>query len=273
MFDNNQVTNEIEAYILGFLYADGCITDYSYDKYRVLSIALSQIDKDYLQQLCDIFNNELGKQYTIKHSQNTCSYRLTIANTVLIQNLIKLGITHQKTYENSSFVFDNVPTHLKQHFIRGYFDGDGTIGIYKNKCQIGFVSLNQKLLQSILDYLHNDLNFNFGKLRLDAKCYRLCLAGNVSCKTFADWLYENATIYMQRKYDIAQQIKPQPQKLYHHLNWYKHNQKWGISIRHNNHKEYLGCFPTIKECIEIYNKKAIEYGLPIQIYKGEYNNE
>ena len=25
MFDNNQVTNEIEAYILGFLYADGSI--------------------------------------------------------------------------------------------------------------------------------------------------------------------------------------------------------------------------------------------------------
>ena len=38
MFDYDVVTNEVEAYLLGFIYADGCITQYQYGKYRALQI-------------------------------------------------------------------------------------------------------------------------------------------------------------------------------------------------------------------------------------------
>lgn len=63
---------------------------------------------------------------------------------MLICDLMKLGIAYKKTYESSSFVFDNIPNELKRHFIRGYMDGDGSIGVYRNRAVVGFVSLNEK---------------------------------------------------------------------------------------------------------------------------------
>ena len=63
---------------------------------------------------------------------------------MLICDLVQLGITYKKTYESSSFVFDNIPNELKRHFIRGYMDGDGSIGAYRNRAVVGFVSLNEK---------------------------------------------------------------------------------------------------------------------------------
>ena len=38
MFDFDIASNEVEAYLLGFIYADGCITGYRCGKYRVLQI-------------------------------------------------------------------------------------------------------------------------------------------------------------------------------------------------------------------------------------------
>ena len=60
----------------------------------------------------------------------------------LIQRLVALGVHANKTYEDSSEIFDRIPDRLKRHFIRGFLDGDGTIGNYQNKSRVGFVSLN-----------------------------------------------------------------------------------------------------------------------------------
>ena len=42
IFTNNQVQNELEAYLLGLFYADGYITGFSYNKWRNFGIALKE---------------------------------------------------------------------------------------------------------------------------------------------------------------------------------------------------------------------------------------
>lgn len=263
MFDNPQVQNEIEAYLLGLLYADGCIEGKRYEKYYTLGITLSEKDKIFLQKILNIFNTELNKNYDLKYSANTKSYKITICNVQLINNLINLGIIPQKTYSNNDFVFTNVPDNLKRHFIRGYFDGDGTIGIYKNKAQIGFVSLNQKLLNSILNYIHSQI-INKGTIRTDTKYYRLYISGNPSCKCFLNYLYNESTIYLERKYLIYKEIKLQPYRKYQNIYLQKENM-YVVRIRN----EYIGVRHTIKEAVELYNQYCEQYNLPKQNYKGE----
>ena len=69
LFQNHQINNELDAYLLGFFYADGTITDFSYGKYRLFSIALSEKDKDFLQWICDVINENLNKNYTLKYNK------------------------------------------------------------------------------------------------------------------------------------------------------------------------------------------------------------
>jgi hypothetical protein len=37
----------------------------------------------------------------------------------------KLGMIPRKSREDSTKVFDNIPEHVMNHFLRGLFDGDG----------------------------------------------------------------------------------------------------------------------------------------------------
>ena len=90
---------------MGFLYADGSITGKVKDKYYLLTIAQSYSHKEFLQEICDIFNFYLKRDYKLKEDKKRHAYKLVIGNVEMVSNLIRLGITPLKTYENSDFVF------------------------------------------------------------------------------------------------------------------------------------------------------------------------
>jgi len=275
IFSGNKVENEVEAYLLGFIYADGSIHNFKGGKYRTLSIGLAEKDKDFLQIICNIFNKELGKKYSLKRQEKTKSYKLTICNSDMNERLMKLGIHNNKTYENNSFVFNNVPNNLKTHFIRGFFDGDGCI-CYTSRKQyvIGFVSLNKKLLESICNYINNNFNLNI-KVRLENNKYaRINFGGTRKSKKFLDIIYSNSTIFLKRKYIIYKQI-PKDNKKYKYkgLAWYKRNKKIAVFlyIDINNQKKYLGLRDTEIDAVKLYNEGAKRFGKQEQIWNGESN--
>ena len=272
LFQDNQATNELEAYLLGFFYADGCVAKFECGAYRIFTISLCEKDKDYLQWMANILNEHLNTEYSLKYVESNKAYRLSVYKKDFISNIVRLGVTSNKTYENDSFVFNNIPDELKRHFIRGYFDGDGSISFYKekNRCHVGFVSLNNKLLTDIREYVYN--TFQFGAIRLDGKYSRYQICGNVSAKAFLDWLYNDAHYYMARKYDKYLQI---PSKKYRNV--YKgitqekrsKNNIYNASIYYDHKRHYVGSFKTVEDAIDAYNIEAEKNGLEKQIYKGE----
>jgi hypothetical protein len=189
-----RISTELEAYWLGFIYADGSIRK----DCPLLSVGLQKRDKNHLEDLQRFF--DAG---TI--AERKLYYNYTLYSKSIVPKLIKLGVVSRKTYENSASIFTNIDNHLKQHFIRGFFDGDGTIGIYRNRAQFGFVSLNNDLLTSISSYLSNELNLD----RLpyyDTKYTRLVYTGNPSAYAFGQLIYNNCNVYMSRKKDIFDRI-------------------------------------------------------------------
>jgi len=110
------------AYILGFIYADGCITNNS------LRIVIQKKDKN----LLEIIKKEIGANTTIHDEVRTLNNKqfyssaLIIKSVKIIEDLIKLGVV-----ENKSLVihFPQIPSEYILDFIRGYFDGDGSVGI------------------------------------------------------------------------------------------------------------------------------------------------
>lgn len=258
MYNSDIIKDEQEAYWLGFLYADGFITNKYKDYYTLVGITLSKKDKSHLEKIAAIFNKKL-KDSSVKLNKKI--YEVTkfyIGDVNLVKRLIKLGLTPQKTYENNSFIFDNIPDNLKHHFIRGLFDGDGWIfNDKKNRINFGIVSLNFKLLSNIKIFLKARINEDI-PLYKDSKYFRLRTGGNIIAKKFFDFLYKDSSIFLERKRKIVDSI-PKSCKIYKYIGVSLHKSKrWIAQITNGSNKEWLGFFNLEIEAAKAYNKRALE---------------
>lgn len=106
-----------KAYLLGWIASDGCVTK------RGFSIKIHAKDIECLNKLRDIICKELP----IKVDKVRASCKLEVSSKEMSIDICgHLGIEHKKKSKCVKF-----PTHLdedlKWHFLRGLFDGDGSI--------------------------------------------------------------------------------------------------------------------------------------------------
>lgn len=270
LFQDKQIVNELEAYLLGFFYADGCVCNSKEGRYKVFSIALAEKDKNFLQWIADIINITLNTNYSLKYNAKTKSYRLIVSNKGFVENLIRHGIVPRKTYENDDSVFQNIPDNFKWHFIRGYFDGDGSICYAKgsNKWTSNMVSLNETLIRSICNYCAKDIHH--GTVRCDKKYFRFCLSGNKCVAKFGEMIYQNAHYFMKRKKEKFD-IIPSYKRNNRYVGITQHHDKYRVDIysKPNKKQIYLGLCNTVEDAIDLYNNYCDECQQSVQIYKGE----
>ena len=206
-FDKIDTSNK--AYILGFLYADGSV---NYKK-ATLTMSLQEEDKYILEAIKDEIGSNRPLEYldySNKHNFGYCyknQYRMSIFNKHMVDSLSNIGMV-----QNKSLVlkFPNIPKELYSHFIRGYFDGDGSFSYY-------FVKGNDKLqtiititsthcfCESIRNILIEELNIPGGGI-YEASCKNgitkvLSFGGNEQNKIILDWLYKDAKMFLKRKHD------------------------------------------------------------------------
>ena len=158
------------------------------------------------------YANFLGCPDNIKRKQTKefISYRCEIGNKYLKQVLVdKYNFTTSKS-KDLVFVDTNVFSNenLIRHYIRGYFDGDGCIGITPKISKITnkisyypYLSLlgTKEMLSSILYYL--DLNNNLVKTNSSGNfTYNIHLACQ-KASYVADLMYKDSIIYLERKYN------------------------------------------------------------------------
>ena len=203
------INTEEKAYVLGLLYADG----WNQTERNSISLGLKETDREVLDKITALIQPTKPLQYVstsnqrkktgFENSQN--QYRLVIANKHISQRLVELGCGKAKTHNLKFPTEEQVPSHLIRHFVRGYFDGDGSVSGDKQK-QFSFVGTIDFLLP-LQQILVKELNFSKTKLdqrhedREDSiRALRYC--GINQCITFRDWLYKDATIYLERKKNI-----------------------------------------------------------------------
>lgn len=126
----DKIDTQNKAYILGFLYADGFIQRKRKHSSSKLGISIQENDK----YLLEFINKELDSTYPVKtysvssgYEPGTLYSRLLISSPTLCEKAIEKGCLEQKT-ENLYFpTKEQVPDELLPSFLRGYFDGDGSI--------------------------------------------------------------------------------------------------------------------------------------------------
>lgn len=206
------IDTEHKAYWLGFIMADGTVIKSSskVSSHNRLKITLSMRDEEHLIE----FKKDINSTANIKYYIATDNYKscyINIDSIKLVSDLIKLNCIPNKTNYTS---IPNIPNNLLNHFIRGYFDGDGSISVYyqngrnDKRCHFSITS-NSNILLEIQNILINNCNLNKTKL----KSYKstnvaksLTYGGTLQVKRIYEYLYKDSTIYLKRKYDKFNQL-------------------------------------------------------------------
>lgn len=97
---------------------------------------------------------------------------------------------------------------LVRHFIRGYFDGDGCFSTDKRTGAIGFELLGTKeFLENVKSILERECDLYASLSVLPMKnIYRLRFYAETSMTSVAKFLYGDATLYLQRKFDMIKHM-------------------------------------------------------------------
>lgn len=194
-----------KAYILGLLYADG----YNDTNKNAVCISLKYDDVETLNDITKLIQPSKPLFYLdmspenrgMKNSKN--QYRITINNKHISQRLAELGCGKAKTNILKFPTNDQVPEELIHHFVRGYFDGDGSVSKGKNP-KIDIISTPEFLIP-LQNMLFEKLSINKTKLNTkghyaeNVNITTLQIGGMLQCIRFKEWLYKDATIFMERK--------------------------------------------------------------------------
>jgi intein-encoded DNA endonuclease-like protein len=192
------IDTEEKAYWLGFMYADGCI----YSKEFRMELSLQGSDTVHLQKFAKFLKSTKPDLVKVYHNYKQGKYdrcRVSIRSKHLWETLNNKGCVPNKSlileFPNNSIV----PNYLIKHFIRGYIDGDGclcTTNPYKIELNIlGTLDFLTGVLKNL------PLNKDYPVYKVKNKNY---YTTNLWCSTaikIIKFLYEDATIYLDRKYE------------------------------------------------------------------------
>lgn len=203
------IDTEDKAYYLGLLLADGNVYEHKNKKHYTISISLKLQDKYILDSLCEFINSaskvhvyeRKNKKYKTIDKSYMAQY--SVQSSAMAYDLIKLGVVPKKSL--IAELTDLVPEHLYHHYLRGYFDGNGSVYITKkdNKIHFAFYG-NHKILHQIKQKLKECISINDNKIT-DQKKANVSLMSFSSKKdiiNFYNYIYNNANYYLQRKKNI-----------------------------------------------------------------------
>lgn len=209
------IDTEEKAYWLGFLYADGYVNS------QKTSFELRVKESDYLhlQKFIDCIEGDMPIRPTEKKVKDKTylGWSMQANSKKFKDNLIKQGCTENKSLTIKFPTEEQVPKHLIHHFIRGYIDGDGTYVLKKNvykgkkKTTISYgISVEIAGTQEFCEGYIKALNLHENKIHplhsdTTVNSRRILYGGQYGLQ-IVHQLYDDATIYLDRKYQKIKQM-------------------------------------------------------------------
>lgn len=201
------IDTEHKAYWLGLLYADGSVC-YE-DGTPRLSIALKEEDKYLLEVfLNDLESNAMVKTYEKKSGKYKGNHYsgIYIRSKKLCDSLESHGCIRRKS--TTKTFPTSIPDELIPHFIRGYFDGNGSVFISKEKHWrhgtivdvLHFRIMSTENMVRVIDkYLRLHGRITVAHPEYNTNMFELAYKRRKKARQFYEYLYGNATIWMERK--------------------------------------------------------------------------
>lgn len=209
----DHIDSENKAYFLGFLYSDG----YNNVERGIIELSLQEEDRCILEQFSNLLQNSKPLYFKDRQSKNQNHknvYRLTLYSKYTSNRLKELGCGQGKTKTLDFPNCNQVPRHLMRHFLRGFWDGDGTIGFIKrkdtkNKTVSTRICGTHEFLYGLQLFLKEELGVllpicdtkhcDFLKI--------MYVTSKINTYNLLCYLYKDSTVYLPRKYQKFLDIK------------------------------------------------------------------
>lgn len=206
------IDTEHKAYWLGFLYADGC----NYEKKNRIHFHLQECDKLILEKfLTDLESNIPLRFIKRKNPKWKDMYAIDISSKQISKQLSLLGCFNKKSLILKFPTEEQVPKYLLNHFLRGMWDGDGCISKYYDKklkvfrthlvSTLDFCESTQIILNTI--DIVSSIKQSKDSIKRNTTTRNLKISGSLQTLRFLRWLYKDATIYLDRKYLLYNELK------------------------------------------------------------------
>lgn len=204
--------SELKYYLLGLILADGYISRGRRNSYRI-EVALAEKDRSYLETVRDI----ICPNKPLKYKQKQKAYKLTIDNKNIYDDIIYY-VSRLPVGKYLTFPY-GIPDKYLPDFIRGYSDGDGSIGVVRGQKKFNgktryYYGLRYRLFgtQRFLE----GVSINLKRLEIvpnlvrthkkkEESCYYIEY-GFKSASRVLEALYKNSTIRLERKFEVYQKI-------------------------------------------------------------------
>jgi hypothetical protein len=191
VFDS--IDNELAAYWLGFIYADGNVSR------RTLKVCLSTKDRNHLISLRDFMESDSPLFDNVIRENNETS-RIEFTDRWLAGRLRELGIVTWRPFPERMIA--GVPPSLAHHCIRGFFDGDGSARKSESIALCGDIPTLSWIRQLAADAVGTNPNLVISKHR-KSPIYYIYFSGRIQALKFADFIYRDATFWLGRKRDVV----------------------------------------------------------------------
>lgn len=186
------VDNREKSYILGLMYADG--NNFISKERCKISLVLHKNDKYLLEEI----NKIIGSNRPLQISYNTSI--LHISGKDYSDQLSELGCTPRKSLTLKFPNIKQVPEEFLPDFIRGYFDGDGCVGLSNDRLRVTIIGTKEFLHTLSLLLIKNNIYSKIYKQK-SQNVFSLKIIRKDSVISFKNLIYDNCSIKLERKYE------------------------------------------------------------------------
>lgn len=234
------LTPEQKSYLIGFLQGDGHHSESTRNRGKI-SIEISDRDIDILDKLEEILSSYIKVSRSHRTRKTNFSECASLCSLTLFDWAFRIEIKEFVPVGKKSEIIKPPNTEYNdKHYIRGLIDADGSLGFKKTgEPFLSLVTSSESIKEYIVDSIKKVIGVEKRLNRNKRDNVYNIGVGNEDAMLYSEWLYEDATIFLNRKRDK-----------------YKEIQKWVRILRPKrpeNHKKWLDW-----EDIVVFSDKTIE---------------
>ena len=182
------------AYWWGFIYADGSVC-----RHKSLTVGLRHTDVDHVIALNEFLQSDAPVKIRDRWLKPHKGAYLHVTSQHMGARLEELGVlAHRPSVD---LVIKNLPQKFTSHWLRGYFDGDGSVDYHKNKQPrirfCGRLELVSWIRKTLADECARNPKLKFYKHATGL--YYIGYSGTRSVAVIMEYMYRDATIFLERK--------------------------------------------------------------------------
>ncbi len=187
------------AYFVGLMAADGNL--YHKTSYMI-RIELKDNDAYILNKIRDILDIgtvKITERKSYGKIQKSALFRVN--NKSLYNKLLEIGLTPNKSL---TLKWPKVPKKYYRDFVRGFFDGDGSISFnkasdYKGAWRAVFYSASKDFIYELKNILEKEANIESQNLNKYTACYSYKFGRKDTIK-LGKWMYYDSCLRLERKF-------------------------------------------------------------------------